>query len=535
MKACYGGEKSDTVLIYDTTLRDGAQRAGISFSVHDKVNIARRLDEFGIHYVEGGWPGSNPKDSEFFSVLRAQPLRKSVLVAFGSTRRPDSRAETDPNLQAILRAGTSACAIVGKSSKRAVVRGLRTTPGENLRMIQETVRFMKDHGLEVIYDAEHFFDAYEEDPEYAAQTLLAAVRGGADSVTLCDTNGGSLPHDITRAIAAMKGMISIPIGIHAHNDTGLAVANSLLAVSVGAKMIQGTINGYGERCGNADLIAIIPNLILKMGIRTLQDIDLGSITDLAHYVSEISNLPMSDSQPYAGRNAFTHKAGMHVSALMRDPSAYEHVDPVRVGNSRHVLVSELSGKSNVISWLNNKIETLLPESRKNPDLAARIVEKVKELEYRGYHFEGAQASLELLIMRLEADYAPPFRLGSFRVMVGKKEGDDTFAEATVSVYIEDRRVHTASDGNGPVNALDRALRKALCEVYPSVDKFNLLDYKVRVLEGSRGTDSKVRVLIETGNGGETWSTVGVSENIIEASWQALADSLEYGLRKVIGG
>lgn len=520
--------------IYDTTLRDGAQRAGISFSVHDKVNIARRLDEFGVHYIEGGWPGSNPKDSEFFEILKSQPLKKSVLVSFGSTRRPGRRAESDPSLQAILRSETPACALVGKSSKAHVTLGLCTTLEENLSMIEESVKFAKEHGLEVIFDAEHFFDGFKEDPDYALKTLLAAEQGGADFITLCDTNGGSLPQEVLRAVEEVKGAIRTRLGIHAHDDIGVAVANTLSAATAGVSLIQGTINGYGERCGNADLIAVIPDLILKMGVRSLDHFDLTTITDLAHYVSEIANMPASDAQPYAGRNAFTHKAGIHVSALMRNPSTYEHVDPARVGNSRRILVSELSGKSNIVSWLQGKIKTLVPRSVDDPALPTRIVEKVKDLEYQGYQFEGAQASLELMILRLAEDYKPLFRLESYRVLVGKRESDSTFAEATVSVFIGDRHVHTASEGNGPVNALDKALRKALREVYPAIDEFNLLDYKVRVLEGSKGTDSKVRVLIETGNGGRTWSTVGVSENIIEASWQALADSLEYGLRQTAG-
>ncbi|HHY39099.1 MAG TPA: citramalate synthase, partial [Clostridia bacterium] len=447
--------------IYDTTLRDGAQRAGISFSVHDKVNIARRLDEFGIHYVEGGWPGSNPKDSEFFEILKAQPLKKSILVSFGSTRRPGRRVEDDPSLQAILKSETPACAIVGKSSKTHVTLGLCTTPEENLSMIEESIRFAKEHGLTVIFDAEHFFDGFKEDPDYALKTLRAAEEGGADFVTLCDTNGGTLPQEVVKAVEAAKGAISTRLGIHAHDDIGVAIANTLLAVTAGVSLIQGTINGYGERCGNADLIAIIPNLILKMGVRSLDHFPLAKITDLARYVSEIANMPAQDAQPYAGRNAFTHKAGIHVSALMRHPSTYEHVDPARVGNSRRILVSELSGKSNIISWLQGKAESLVPRSADDPAFPVRVVEKVKDLEYQGYQFEGAQASLELMILRLQEDYKPPFRLGSYRVLVGKRESDSTFAEATVSVFIGDRNVHTASEGDGPVNALDKALRKAL--------------------------------------------------------------------------
>ncbi len=510
------------VTLYDTTLRDGSQRAGISYSSQDKLRIAHRLAGLGIPYIEGGWPGSNPKDGEFFRLLRERPLRGARAVAFGSTCRAGNAPESDATLGALLEAGTEVVALFGKSWDYHVTRGLGTTLEENLRMIRESVAYLKGHGKEVVYDAEHLFDGFRRNPEYALATLRAAADGGADWIVLCDTNGGTLPEtaaEIVRRVAAE--LPGARLGIHAHDDSGLGVAVSLAAVTAGATMVQGTINGYGERCGNANLCAIIPNLELKMGIPCLPEGKLAELTATSHFVSEVANLPHWDAQPFVGRNAFAHKAGVHVSALLKDPAMYEHLPPETVGNERRVLVSDVGGRSNLLAAFGDQL---------TPAEAAELIQQVKERESRGFQYEGAEASVALLTYKGQ----PPFEVLGVKLMVTGAADGPAESEVAVKLRVGDQVVHTAAEGNGPVHALDRALRKALTEVYPEVARMELLDYKVRVLEGSQGTGAVVRVLIESGDGEERWSTVGASTNILEASWQALTDSFAYFLLFRIG-
>jgi len=507
------------VTLYDTTLRDGSQRAGISFSSLDKLRIARRLDDLGIPYIEGGWPGSNPKDEEFFALLKAHPLRRAKAVAFSSTCRAGALPEGDATLSALLAAGTESVAIFGKSWDYHVTEGLGTSLAENLRMIRDSVAYLHQQGREIIYDAEHFFDGARRNPDYALATLAAAVDGGADWLVLCDTNGGTLPGEVARLVRLVAERFpTTRLGIHAHDDSGLGVAVSLAAVEAGAAMVQGTINGYGERCGNANLCAIIPNLQVKMGMPSLPADHLADLTAVSHLVSEIANLPSWDAQPYVGRNAFTHKAGVHVSALLKDPAMYEHMEPSAVGNERRVLVSELGGRSNLRHAFGHALDE---------EEAAALIRLVKERESRGYQYEGAEASLAVLAHKGDG----PFHLLGLKLMVSGDAGGPTESEVSIKLRVGEQVVHTAAEGNGPVHALDSALRKALAQVYPQVARVELLDYKVRVLEGSQGTGAIVRVLIESGDGVETWSTVGASTNILEASWQALADSLTYFLLK----
>jgi 2-isopropylmalate synthase len=520
------------VQLYDTTLRDGAQSEGVSLSVVDKLNIARRLDELGVHFIEGGWPGSNPKDVEFFEKARKLRFRNSVLVAFGSTRRPRAKASTDANLKALANAGTRVVAIVGKSSALQVTQVLETTLEENLRMIADSIKYLKGRGLQVFFDAEHFFDGFKADPDYSLRVVKTAAEAGADVVVLCDTNGGSLPGEVTAAINAVEKQIKVPLGIHAHNDGELAVANSLAAVIAGVTQVQGTINGYGERCGNANLCSIIPALKLKMGIDCLKDKQLAKLTEVSHYVSEVANLAPDAFAPYVGASAFSHKAGLHVSGMAKWAESYQHIDPARVGNKPKVLVSELSGKGNIIYKAK---ELVMPLKGKQ---AQKLLEQVKLLESRGFQYENAEASFELLVHRAKPDYKPPFELVDFMVVVEKRRRlptqenpEGTLSEAMVKVRVSKKILHTVAEGNGPVNALDAALRKALLQFYPELAQVKLVDYKVRILEESIGTGSQVRVLIESGDGVDEWRTVGSSTNIIEASWLALADSLEYWLLK----
>jgi len=523
------------VQLYDTTLRDGAQREGISFSVVDKLNIARKLDELGVHFIEGGWPGSNPKDVEFFDKARSLTLKNSVLVAFGSTRRPRAKAETDANLLALADAGVKVATIVGKSSALQVTQVLETTLEENLSMVADSIKYLKTRGLKVFFDAEHFFDGFKADSGYSLRVVGVAAEAGADVVVLCDTNGGSLPNEITVAINAVRKQTKVPLGIHAHNDGELAVANSLAAVNAGVTQVQGTINGYGERCGNANLCSIIPALKLKMGIDCITDEQLAKLTEVSHYVSEVANLIPDAFSPYVGLSAFSHKAGLHVSGLSRWAESYQHIDPARVGNKPKVLVSELSGKENIIRKA-KEMGLDLPAKGKE---AKKLLEQVKLLESRGFQYENAEASFELLVHRSKPDYQPPFELVDFMVVVEKKRRrpstqkslEEMLAEAVVKVKVGNEIMHTAAEGNGPVNALDQALRKALLRFYPSIATVRLVDYKVRILEESVGTGSQVRVLIESTDGVDEWRTVGSSTNIIEASWLALADSLEYWLIK----
>jgi len=523
--------------LYDTTLRDGVQQEGISFSVVDKLKIAQKLDELGIHFIEGGWPGSNPKDVEFFEKARNLTLSHARLVAFGSTRRPRVKAENDANLLALADAGVKVVTIVGKSSELQVTQVLETTLEENLNMIADSVSYLKAKGLTVFFDAEHFFDGFKANSSYALHTLEVATQAGADCLVLCDTNGGTLPNEITIAIKAVKELIDIPLGIHAHNDAELAVANTLAAVNAGVSQVQGTINGYGERCGNANLCSIIPDLKLKMGIDCLTDAQLAKLTEVSHYISEMANLIPDAFLPYVGSSAFSHKAGLHVSGLRRWADSYQHIDPTQVGNQPRVLVSELSGKANIIHRAKEIGFDLPPRGKE----AQKLLEQVKLLESRGFQYDHAEASFELLVQRARPDYQPPFELVDFMVVVEKRRRPPTkenleeiLSEAMVKVKVGTEIMHTVAEGNGPVNALDQALRKALLRFYPSLAQVKLVDYKVRILEESIGTGSQVRVLIESSDGVKEWRTVGSSTNIIEASWLALADSLEYWLLKQKG-
>jgi 2-isopropylmalate synthase len=517
-------------VLYDTTLRDGAQQEGISFSVDDKLKIARRLDQLGVAYIEGGWPGSNPKDMAFFERVSELRLEKAVVTAFGSTRRAHMPVEKDPNIRTLVAADTPAVAVFGKSWDLHVHRVLNTTLEENLRMIADTVRYLKAAGREVIYDAEHFFDGYRADPAYALRTLAAAAEAGADVLVLCDTNGGSLPSTVAAVVAEVWQATAAPLGIHAHNDGEMAVANSLIAVEMGVFHLQGTINGYGERCGNANLCSIIPALKLKMGHDCITDDQLRTLTETARYVSELANLNLDAQLPYVGHSAFAHKGGMHVNALIKSEESYQHIEPDLVGNRKRVVVSELSGKSNI----DYKAQEFGLELPGGTEQTHQVLQRIKELENRGFQFEGAEGSVELLIHRAQSDYTPPFELLDFHVLVRGSHSGSMAAEATVKVRVGDQVMHTAADGNGPVNALDAAVRKALLPFYPCLADVHLTDYKVRILDGEAGTAAQTRVLIDSANGHRAWSTVGSSTNIIEASWQALADSLEYALLNDMG-
>jgi 2-isopropylmalate synthase len=516
------------VRLFDTTLRDGTQSERVSFSLEDKLKVVEKLDELGIDYIEGGWPGSNPKDAEFFKKVKALKL-KAKIVPFGSTRRAGVAPDEDKNLKALLDAQTEAVCIFGKSWDLHVKDALKTTLKENLEMIYDSVQFLKEKGKEVIYDAEHFFDAYKDDREYAIKTLKSAEYGGADVIVLCDTNGGTMPFEIEEVMKAVKQVIKTPLGIHAHNDSDTAVANTLAAVKMGATHVQGTINGYGERCGNANLCSIIPNLKLKLGIDCVTDEQLQRLTEISRYVTEIANLSLMPNLPYVGTSAFAHKGGIHVDAVQKNPKTYEHVEPEIVGNTQRILVSELSGRANVVSKAREfgfQLEKDTPETTK-------ILEKLKEKENEGYQYEGAEGSFELLIREVLNHDREFFDLEGFRVIVERQKDGRMLAEATVRVEVEGEEFYMAAEGDGPVNALDTALRKALYRFYPSLKEMHLKDYKVRVLDEKRGTAAKVRVLVESGDKTGSWGTVGVSENIIEASFEALVDSIVYKLLKDI--
>jgi 2-isopropylmalate synthase len=512
------------IQIYDTTLRDGAQREGISLSCADKIRIAHKLDELGVAFIEGGWPGSNPKDAEFFERARDLEWRTALIAAFGSTCRAQGGPEGDANLQALLDAHTPVCTVVGKTWTLHVTDVLRTTLEDNLRLIEASLAYLRAQGRRVIYDAEHFFDGYKADPVYALETLRAAVRGGGETVVLCDTNGGSMPWEITGMVRAAKAALQHPLGIHTHNDGECAVANSLAAVGEGAIQVQGTINGYGERCGNANLCSIIPDLELKMGWRCLPEGSLAKLHDVAHFVAEVANLAPDEHLAYVGKSAFAHKGGIHVAAMRRTERSYQHIDPVLVGNQTRVVVSELSGRGNLLS----KAEEYGLEAASG-EAVADVLNEIKQLEAQGFSFEAAEASVAMMLKRQQPGYAPPFELIDFSVNVEHRRGRGIFAEATVKVRVGGEVLHTAAEGNGPVNALDAALRKALIPHYPALAHFQLADYKVRILDSNNGTAATTRVLIDTQNGAKRWSTVGASANIIEASWRALADSVEYGL------
>ena len=514
------------IKIYDTTLRDGAQSEDISFSIEDKLRIVEKLDELGIHYIEGGWPGSSPRDVEFFKQVRRLRLKKSTLVAFGSTRKASNKAHNDPNLRALLMAETPVIAIFGKSWDLHVRSALRISLSSNLDLIQSSVSYLKKRVPEVFFDAEHFFDGYKANPEYAIKTLEAAVSGGADYLVLCDTNGGMLPYEIEKVVKIVLSKFKVPISIHAHNDSECAVANSLIAVRAGVSQVQGTINGLGERCGNANLISVIPNLKLKLKCNVVTDGNLKKLKDLSRFVSEIANIRHPKNQPYVGDSAFAHKGGIHVSAIMRHSETYEHIKPDLVGNYQRILISDLSGKSNIMSKakeFNLKIDPASPK-------VATIIHELKELENQGFQFEGAEASFELLMKKTFKMHRKFFELIGFRVIVEKrKEGELPISEATIMLRVKGKLEHTAATGEGPVNAIDNALRKALEKFYPQLREVRLIDYKVRVLTAGKGTAAQVRVLVESGDNTHKWGTVGVSENIIEASWQAIVDSIEYKL------
>jgi len=511
------------VEIFDTTLRDGTQGEGISLSCDDKLRIARRLDSLGATFIEGGWPGSNPKDALFFEKAREEHWSHATICAFGATRRARSHVEADPGVAALLAAETKVCTIFGKSWTLQVTDVLNTTLEQNLELIEDTISYLVGNGRRVIYDAEHFFDGFAADPAYALETLAAAKRGGAETLVLCDTNGGTMPWDVDRIVRVVAEDLKHPLGIHAHDDSGLAVANSLAAVRAGARHVQGTINGYGERCGNANLCAIVPDLELKMGFTCLPEDHLSHLYEVSHYVAEVANLSPDDHMAYVGRSAFAHKGGVHVAAMRKNPRSYQHVDPGLVGNEMRTVVSELSGRGNVLT----KAEEMGLSMRR--DTAADVVEHIKLAESRGFSFEAAEASVELMLHRREPGYEPPFRVVDYKVLVGSREDETAYAEATVKVVIGDQAVHTAAEGNGPVQALDAALRKALSPAFPAVSRIHLKDYKVRILDGRHGTSSTTRVLIDSTDDHDEWSTVGASGNIIEASCQALLDSIEYGL------
>jgi len=514
-----------TVKLLDTTLRDGAQTEGISFTVEDKLKIVGLLDQVGIHYIEGGWPGSNPKDIDFFESVKSIKLSNSKMVAFGSTRKAKVKAEADSNLLAIIESGVGATAIFGKTWDFHVTDALKVSLEENLAMIGESIDFLKKKGLEVFFDAEHFFDGYKNNPKYALKCLKAAEETKADVIVLCDTNGGSVPQDIEKIISEVKKRIKTPLGIHAHNDSETGVANSISAVKCGVIQVHGTINGYGERCGNANLCSIIPILKLKMGIDCISDKNLKNLAILSRHVAEIANLPLSAHQPFVGRSAFAHKGGIHVSAVIKHPGTYEHIKPELVGNERHVTVSELSGISNLLYKAKEYGVTLKKESPQVKEL----LKKLKELEHEGYQFEEGEASFELLLKRAFKVTKPFFKLQGFDVEVKRQEDGSMTAEANIKLKIKDKVIEKQAVGDGPVDALDQALRKAIEDTYPEIKSVRLTDYKVRVLDSEAGTAAKVRVIVESADETRTWGTVGVSTNIIEASWKALVDSIEYKL------
>lgn len=527
----------DQVLVYDTTLRDGAQSVGVTFSLYDKLRVMETLDDMGMHYIEAGWPGSNPKDAAFFQEAQSIQLRNARLAAFGSTRMKNTTAEKDRNLDLLLRSNVPVITLFGKAWELHAIEALGATPEQNLEMIYSSVKYLKERVDEVVFDAEHYYDGAKANSEYALACLNAAVDAGADWLVLCDTNGGTLPSDFQRETEKVVSRYSLPVGVHAHNDSDVAVANSLLGVASGARMVQGTINGLGERCGNANLCSVLPNLSLKHGYRTVGENNIRKLQSVSHFVSEMSNTTPLEHMPYVGQHAFSHKGGIHVSAVRKNPLTYEHINPELVGNSRFTTVSELSGKSNIIE----KTKSMGLGQEVSSETAGRIVEKVKELESQGYHFEGAEASFELLSAALMGSLKEYFTLHGYRVMIWNNGDGNTWSEATIKASVPehisheqghtDAVEHTSADGNGPVEALDKALRKVLEKFYPHIKNTRLTDYKVRILNEESGTCALTRVIINTSDEETSWGTVGVSENIIEASWQALTDSLIYKLKK----
>ena len=517
----------DKIYIFDTTLRDGAQRADISFSVNDKLQMIERFDDIGIDYIEVGFPASNPKEMELFEKLKGRKFEYSKIIAFGMTRYKDIKVENDNNIKQLIQSGADSVCIVGKSSSLHAEKVIETTLENNLSMIFDSIEYLKKYFPEVIFDAEHFFDGFKENPQYALETLKAALEAGADYLCLCDTNGGMLPSDVIEIIDKVNRGVKATLGVHFHNDSGCAVANTVIAVKKGIKMVHGTINGYGERCGNADLCQIIPNLEIKLKKNCLKEGSLKHLTNLSRFVSETANQIANPSQPFVGRNAFTHKGGMHVSGVSKLSKAFEHVDPETVGNTREILISELSGKKSIILKAKEFGINLEDDLKK----VSEILNRIQNLEHKGYQFEAADGSFELLVKEVTGVKKKFFKLESFRVLNEKKEDGSMMSEATVKVLIDENRIIETAEGNGPVNALDRALRKAIESCYPALSKITLTDFKVRVLNEKKGTGAVVRVLIESSDGEKSWGTIGVSENIIEASWQALVDSVEYKLLK----
>ncbi|MBW4493737.1 MAG: citramalate synthase [Oscillatoria princeps RMCB-10] len=526
-------DTSNRLWIYDTTLRDGAQREGLSLSIEDKLRIARKLDELGVPFIEGGWPGANPKDVQFFWQLKETPLKQAEVVAFCSTRRPGATAAEDPMLQPIIAAGTRWVTIFGKSWDMHVTEGLKTTLDENLAMIRDTIEYLRAQGRRVLYDAEHWFDGYKHNREYALKTLEVAAGAGAEWLVLCDTNGGTLPHEISQIVLKVLAAISqspnplFPapmLGIHTHNDSDTAVANALAAVMEGVRMVQGTINGYGERCGNANLCSVIPNLQLKLGYQCIDDSQMANLTETSRFVSEVVNLAPDEHAPFVGRSAFAHKGGVHVSAVARNPLTYEHIQPEVMGNSRRIVISEQSGLSNVLA----KARSFGMDLDKGDPACRQILQRLKELESQGYQFEAAEASFDLLMREALGQRKQFFELKGFQVHCDIARGSSD-ALATIKVAVNGKDLLEAAEGNGPVSALDAALRKALVNFYPEIAEFQLADYKVRILDGGAGTSAKTRVLVESTNGQQRWTTVGVSGNILDASYQAVVEGLEYGL------
>ncbi len=513
------------IQIYDTTLRDGAQGEGIFFSAAGKLRLTERLDRLGVDYIEGGYAGSNEKDMEYFRQVRQLELTHSRVVAFGATRRAKTRVQDDLLVQSLLAAETAAVAVVGKTSELQVRDVLRTTPAENLLMVRETIAHLKDQGREVLFDAEHFFDGYKADPAFSLEALRAAVDGGADMLVLCDTNGGTMPDEIFAITQAVAAAMRTPLGIHTHNDGGMAVANALEAVRAGAIQVQGTINGFGERCGNTNLCQIIANVELKLDRRCVRAGELATLREVSIFVDALTNQRHDTRAPFIGQSAFSHKAGQHANAVQKNPATFEHIDPAAVGNGRRILISELSGGSNILL---KAIE--LGGKQTSPEEAREILAALKELERKGYAFEAADASFRLLIQKVLKAHKPFFDLEGFRVIVEKRGGDErSLSEATIKVRVKDEVEQTVAEGDGPVNALDSALRKALTRFYPEIAKVYLTDFRVRILDAEAATAAKTQVIIESSDGRETWGTVGVSENIIEASWEALVDSVEYKL------
>jgi 2-isopropylmalate synthase len=516
---------SERVLLYDTTLRDGMQGEGMSLSVEEKVRVAHALDSLGVHLIEAGFPSSNPKEEALFALLADESFEHADIAAFGMTRRRGVRADDDEALRLLADCFAPVCTLVGKTWALHLEKVTKVDEAENLAMIEESVAFLRSQGKRVIYDAEHFFDGFRQDPDYALRCLRAAVAGGAENVTLCDTNGSSLPGQIAEATARVVAELdgSVAVGIHTHDDAGCGVANSIVSVERGARLVQGTMNGYGERCGNANLVSILPALQLKLGYDCVSADQLARLTETAHLVDEICNVSPNANQPYVGKNAFAHKGGMHVAGIVRDARTFEHMDPAEVGNDRELLISELSGKGTVQARAEQRGVQLDEEA------AARVVDRVKQLEHRGFQFEAADGSFDLLIRKETGDYEPLFRLESWRAIVEKREDGRVMTEATIKIWVEGERYIRTAEGNGPVNALDRALRSAIGETYPHLRDIELVNFKVRILDETKGTGAITRVLLDASDGTDTWGSIGVSENIIEASWEALVDSLEAGM------